>query len=40
MGRVGTHGTGIGQLKHPYIVAVDLYGFILVADTSNHRMLV
>ena len=33
MGKFGTHGTGRGQLNRPYGVAVDLYGFILVANT-------
>ena len=40
MGKFGTYGTGRGQLNHPYSIAVDLYGFILVADTSysSHRV--
>ena len=37
VGKFGTHGTGRGQLNHPYSVAVDLYGFILVGD-CNHRV--
>ena len=38
MGKIGTSRTGPGQLSYPYGVAVDLYGFILVANTSNHRV--
>ena len=34
----GIRGTGRGQLDCPYSVAVDLYDFIFVADTSNHRV--
>ena len=36
--RFGTYRTAIGQLSYPYDVAVDLYGFVLVDDTSNHRV--
>ena len=35
VGKFGTHGTGRGQINHPYSIAVDLYGFILVGD-YNH----
>ena len=35
VGEFGTYGAGRGQLAYPYGVAVDLYGFILVADTNN-----
>ena len=38
MRKFGTHGTGRGQLNRPYGVAVDLYGFIFVAETINHRV--
>ena len=38
MGKFGTYGTGHGQLNNPFGIAVDLYGFILVADTDNHRV--
>ena len=33
-----TKGTGEGELMNPRAVAVDLYGFTLVADTPNHRV--
>ena len=36
MGKFGTSGTDPGQLNNPISVAVDLYGFILVAaDIDN-----
>ena len=38
MGKFGTSGTGPGQLNCPRGITVDLYGFILVADTKNHRV--
>ena len=36
MGKFGTYGTVTGQLYNPSSVAVDLYGFILVAGTCNY----
>ena len=37
VGKFGIYGTAPGKLINPTI-AVDLYGFILVADTFNHRV--
>ena len=34
----GTHGSGQGQFKYPYGVAVDGEGNILVADVNNDRI--
>jgi tripartite motif-containing protein 2/3/tripartite motif-containing protein 71 len=34
----GTHGSGQGQMKDPYGVAVDGEGNILVVDSGNHRI--
>ena len=33
-----TKGAGDGELLNPRAVAIDPYGFILVADTKNHRV--
>ena len=33
------HGSESGQLNKPYSVAVDLYGFTLVADTSDRESI-
>ena len=38
MGKFSTYGAGRGQMDHPNGVAVDLYGFILVADTFNNHV--
>jgi DNA-binding beta-propeller fold protein YncE len=35
---LGSHGTGDGQFNNPYDVAVDRYGTVYVADSSNHRI--
>ena len=35
VGKFGTYGAGRGQLSGPHGIAVDLYGFILVADYNN-----
>ena len=40
VGRVGMYGTGRGQLKSPYGIAVDMHGFIIVADTDNNRVTI
>ena len=34
----GEYGSGVGQLDHPYGVATDKYGHILIADTWNNRI--
>ncbi|MDD1748380.1 MAG: immunoglobulin domain-containing protein [Methanothrix sp.] len=34
----GSFGSGNGQFKHPYGVAVDRAGNVYVADTENHRI--
>ena len=34
----GRHGSGPGQLDHPYGVCVDRYGHLIVADTWNNRI--
>lgn len=34
----GRHGSGPGQLDHPYGVCVDRYGHVIVADTWNNRI--
>ena len=34
----GGHGSGKGQLDHPYGVCSDKYGHIIVADTWNNRL--
>ncbi|KAK2147474.1 hypothetical protein LSH36_550g01000 [Paralvinella palmiformis] len=34
----GEYGSGLGQLDHPYGVATDRYGHILIADTWNNRI--
>jgi len=36
VGKFGTRGAGRDQLHLPHGIAVDLYGFILVADNVNH----
>ena len=36
MEKFSAYETGPGSLKGPYGVAVDLYGYILVAGTCNH----
>ena len=38
VGKFGTPGCGSGQLKHPYSLTTDLNGFIIVADSGNHRI--
>ena len=38
LGKYGTEGTGRGQLKGPCGVAVDMFGFVLVAEHSNCRV--
>lgn len=38
MGRYDVPGTGMGQLKGPCGVAVDMFGFILVAEHGNCRV--
>ena len=40
LGRYGTQGTGRGQLKGPCGVAVDMFGFILVAEHGNCRVTI
>ena len=35
----GTPGSGSGQLNSPYRFVVDQNGFVLVADFSNHRVV-
>ena len=34
--KIGTPGSGKGQLCGPYSLTTDLNGFIIVADSSNH----
>jgi hypothetical protein len=38
--KFGSNGTGDGQFSHPYGVAIDANGNIVVADTVNHRIQV
>ena len=38
IGKFGTLGSGRGQLNTPYGLTIDLNGFIIVADTRNHRV--
>ena len=40
VGRFGKCGSGMGHLKSPYGAAVDMYGFVLVADTDNNRVTI
>ena len=36
--KFGTPGSGRGQLDRPYSLTTDLNGFIIVADSDNHRV--
>ena len=36
----GSLGSGEGQFDHPYGIAVDMHGFLYVADRVNNRVLV
>ena len=38
VGKFGARGSGRGQLHNPCSLTTDLNGFIIVADTSNHRV--
>ena len=40
VGKIGTQGTGRGQLSNPVGIAVDIYGFIIVPDFGDHRVSV
>ena len=38
MGKFGTKGSGRCEFNDPYGIIGDSYGFIIVADTNNHRV--
>ena len=38
VGKFGTKGTSSGQLKNPFGIATDTYGFILVTEENNNRV--
>jgi len=38
--KLGSPGSGDGQFNHPWGVAIDREGHIIVADTHNHRVQV
>jgi DNA-binding beta-propeller fold protein YncE len=40
LGRYGSSGTGAGQFRTPWGIAVDLKKHLFVADTGNRRMVV
>ena len=38
IGKFGTKGSGRYEFNDPYGITGDMYGFIMVADTNNHRV--
>ena len=40
VGKFGSKGKGVGQLKEPCSLTTDMYDSVLVADTGNNRVVV